>query len=54
MVAFCTGSNPFEIDDLGSNVKVIVTENVCKNDEKILSSPKIQIKTSFKSDLIIL
>ena len=41
MVAFCTGSDPIEIGDLGSNVKVTVTKNVCKNDEK--NSPKIQI-----------
>ena len=27
-------SNPIEIGDLGSKVKVTVTENVCKNDEK--------------------
>ena len=41
MVAYNTGSNPIEIGDLGSKVKVTVTENVCKNDEK--NSPKIQI-----------
>ena len=34
MAANCTGSNPIEIGDLGSKVKVTVTENVCKNDEK--------------------
>ena len=34
MVAFCTGSDPIEIGDLGSKVKVTVTENVSKNDEK--------------------
>ena len=53
MVAYRTrtGSNPIELGDLGSKVKVTVTENVCKNDEK--SSPKIHIKTFFKSDLII-
>ena len=39
MVAYRTGSNPIEIGDLGSKVKVTVTENVCKNDEK--ESPKI-------------
>ena len=40
MVAYRTGSNPIEIGDLGSKVKVTVTENVCKNDEK--NSQKIQ------------
>ena len=30
MVAYITGSNPIENGDLGSNVKVTVTENVCK------------------------
>ena len=35
MVAYRTGSNPIEIGDLGSKVKVTVTETVCKNDEKI-------------------
>ena len=34
MVAFCTGSDPIEIGDLGSNVKVTVTKNVCKNEKK--------------------
>ena len=34
MVAYTTGSNPFEIGDLGSKVKVTLTENVRKNDEK--------------------
>ena len=34
MVASSTGSNPMEIGDLGSKVKVTVTENVSKNDEK--------------------
>ena len=34
MVAYNTGSDPIEIGDLGSKVKVTVTENVCKNDEK--------------------
>ena len=34
MVAYRTGSNLIEIGDLGSKVKVTVTENVCKNDEK--------------------
>ena len=28
IVAYCTGSNPIEIGDLGSKVKVTVTENV--------------------------
>ena len=51
MVAYCTDSNPIEIGDLGSKVKVTVTENICKNDEK--NSPKIQILTFFKLDLII-
>ena len=40
-VAYRTGSDPIEIGDLGSKVKVTVTENVCKSDEK--NSPKIQI-----------
>ena len=34
MVAYRTGSNHIEIGDLGSKVKVTVTENVCKHDEK--------------------
>ena len=51
MVAYNTGSNPIEFGDLGSKVKVTVTENVFKNDEK--NSPKIHIKTFLKSDLII-
>ena len=34
MVAYNTGSDPIEFGDLGSKVKVTVTENVCKNDEK--------------------
>ena len=34
MVAYNTGLDPIEIGDLGSKVKVTVTENVCKNDEK--------------------
>ena len=41
MVAYHIGLNPIEIDELGSKVKVTVTENVCKNDEK--NSPKIQM-----------
>ena len=41
MVAYNTGSDPIEIGDLGSNVKVAVIKNVCKNDEN--DSPKIQI-----------
>ena len=41
MVAYRTGSNSIEIGDLELKVKVTVTENVCKNDEK--NSPKIQI-----------
>ena len=40
MVAYCTGSDPIEIGDLESNVKITVTENVCKNDEKILRGCK--------------
>ena len=52
MVAYRTGSDPIECgDDLRSKVKVTVTENVCKNDEK--NSPKIQIQTFLKLDLII-
>ena len=34
MVAYNTVSDPIEFGDLGSNFKVTVTENVCKNDEK--------------------
>ena len=34
MADFWTGSDPIEIGDLGSKVKVTVTENICKNDEK--------------------
>ena len=41
MVAYNTGSDPIEFGDLGSKVKVTVTENVYKDDEK--NSPKIQI-----------
>ena len=41
MAAYRTGSDPIEFGDLGSKVKVTVTENVCKNYEK--NSPKIQI-----------
>ena len=40
MVAYNTGSNLIEIGNLGSKVKVTVTENVSKNDEKSL---KIQL-----------
>ena len=35
MVAYRTGSNHIESGDLGLKVKVTVTENVSKNDEKI-------------------
>ena len=41
MAAYRTDSNPIENGDLGSKVKVTVTENVYKNDEK--NSPKNQI-----------
>ena len=34
MVAYNTGLNPIEFGGLRSKVKVTVTENVCKNDEK--------------------
>ena len=34
MVAYNTGSDPIEFGDLGSKVKVTVTENVSKNYEK--------------------
>ena len=34
MVSYYTGSGPIEISDLRSKVKVAVTENVCKIDEK--------------------
>ena len=51
MITYNTGSDPIEFGDLGSKVKVTVSENVYKNDEK--NSPKIKILTSFKSNLII-
>ena len=41
MAAYNIGSDPIEIGDLGSKVKVTVTKNVFKNDEK--NSTKIQI-----------
>ena len=41
MVAYNTSSDPIEIGELGSKLKVTVTENVCKNDVK--NSPNIQI-----------
>ena len=41
MIVYCTGLDPIEIGDLGSKVKVTVTENVSKNDEK--NSLKIQL-----------
>ena len=34
MVSYISGQIKFKDDDLGSKVKVTVTENVCKNDEK--------------------
>ena len=34
MFAYRTGSNPNEIGNIGSKVKVKVTKNVCLNDEK--------------------
>ena len=34
IVAYCTGSDPIEIGNLGSKVKVTEIENVSKNDEK--------------------
>ena len=43
MVASNTGSNHFEIDDLGSKVKVTVTENVSKIDEKNAKNSTINI-----------
>ena len=43
MVVYRIGSNPIEIGDLGSKVKVTVTKNVFKNDENEKNSPKIQI-----------
>ena len=36
MVSYISGQIKFEDGDLGSKVKVTVTENVCKNDEKNL------------------
>ena len=41
MVAYNTGSNPIEIGDLGSKVKVTVTKNISKIDET--KSLKIQL-----------
>ena len=49
MVSYCTGSNPIEIGDLGSKVKVTVTENVSKNDEKKIA--KNSIITIFRNKL---
>ena len=44
MVAYRTGSNPIEIGDLWSKVKVTVTENVCKNDgKKIAKNSDLEI-----------
>ena len=37
MVDYNTGSESIEFGDLGSKVMVMVTENVCKNDEKKLA-----------------
>ena len=44
--AYCTDSNPIEIGDLGSNVKVTVTKNVCKNDE---TNPIIRLEILWPS-----
>ena len=41
--ANCTGSDPIEIGDLESKVKVTVTENVSKIDEKIAKISTINI-----------
>ena len=43
MVAYNTGSEPIEIGDLGSKVKVTVTENVSKNEKKIAKNSTINI-----------
>ena len=52
MVAFCTGLDPIDIGDLGSNIKVTVTENVCKKNEKNRQKLNLDI-FFFNSDLII-
>ena len=46
MAAYRTGSDPIEFGDLGSKVKVTVTADVCKNDEK--NSPKIHFFADIK------
>ena len=43
MVAYITGSDPIEFGDLGLKVKVTVTENVCKNDEKNRQKLKLDL-----------
>ena len=40
---YCTGLDPIEIGDLGSKVKVTVTENVFENDEKIAKNSTMNI-----------
>ena len=45
MVAYNTGSDPIEFGDLGSKVKVTVTENVCKKWWKMMK----KIRQKFKS-----
>ena len=41
IVGYCTGSDPIEIGDLGFKVKVTVTENLSKNDEKKIAKNSI-------------
>ena len=43
MDAYSTGSDPIEIGDLGFKVKVTVTENLSKNDEKIAKISTLNI-----------
>ena len=50
MVSYYTGSDLIEIRDLGLKVKVTVTENVCKNDEKNVTNSNLYI--FFKLDSI--
>ena len=40
MVSYISGQIKFKDDDLGSKVKVTVTENVCENDDKNLKKFK--------------
>ena len=51
MVAYRIDSNPIEIGDLRSKVKVTVTDNVTKNDEK--KSLKFNYKYFWKYTLLL-